>query len=345
MQRIFRRTPKANALIEVTNLLSEASEVTAVTYNDISEVAARYGVYVQRRFRSQLSELYAAYLRHCLRDHAFSESDLAELNHLKLLFALSDRDIEEIHNAVATAVYRKSVDVAVADGRLDDEERQCLAKLESDLRLSPSVTEKIYAEAANLHLQTFLDEAVADERLAPDEEQELEAIARSFGVTLDTDKPTDRVLARYRLYWLIENGELPIVDVGVNLQKNEQCDFTSEAEWYEYRTVTKRIRYAGPTARIRLARGVYWRMGDLSVQAVTEEHFALKDSGTIFVTDKRLILQGSRRNATSRLSSLINWEPFQNGIKIDKTSGKPQFYLFDNGGDVMNLMLERLTSA
>jgi hypothetical protein len=95
-----------------------------------------------------------------------------------------------------------------------------------------------------------------------------------------TDEATAALLDRFRLLWRIENGELPELDPPIRLGKGERCHAALEASHHELRTVTEAVGYTGPTARVRLAKGVYWRFGAIKVAPIRRDVLKELDSGT-----------------------------------------------------------------
>ena len=98
---------------------------------------------------------------------------------------------------------------------------------------------------------------------------DLAALAKSLGVTIKHDESTAALVARFRLLGQIEHGDLPSVDVPI-LQR-EVCYFSGPAAHHEIKVVTKRVNYSGPTASIRIMKGVRWRVGSISTQKVTTD--------------------------------------------------------------------------
>jgi hypothetical protein len=49
----------------------------------------------------------------------------------------------------------------------------------------------------------------------------------------------------------------------------------------------------------------------------------------LYLTNKRLILRGSTRNITVRLSSVLSFDAYGNGIEVQKASGRPPFLEID----------------
>ena len=101
-----------------------------------------------------------------------------------------------------------------------------------------------------------LASAIADHRYTKDEEGHGAALAKSPGVTIKHDESTAALVARFRLMGQIEEGDLPSIDVPILLQRGEVCHFSGAAAHHEIKTITTRINYSGPTASIRIMKGV-----------------------------------------------------------------------------------------
>src|SRR5690606_2881585 len=127
---------------------------------------------------------------------------------------------------------------------------------------------------------------------------------KSLGIDFNLDYNTKEMLDRYKLYWQIENGELPTIIPDINIQKSESLYFKTSVKWLEQRRVTKRINYGGPTARIKIAKGVYYRMGSIGVQKVSEDVWQTIDSGQLYLTNKRLIFMGEKGNKIIQLNKI-----------------------------------------
>ncbi|MFN3562315.1 MAG: hypothetical protein ACK4XY_05560 [Chloroherpetonaceae bacterium] len=88
-QKLFRKHPPENAVVEIQNLLA-SKPILDVRRYEISQLLEKYkNANIFRTFKSDIAALYKRYLEHCLRDKAFSEKDLEELQHLKKLLNLT----------------------------------------------------------------------------------------------------------------------------------------------------------------------------------------------------------------------------------------------------------------
>jgi hypothetical protein len=340
-QRLLGRHPRRNAYIELVNALAAAPTIEKISAAFVGGLNARYRLNLTRDYKHDVEALFEKYLRHSLEDKAFSQEELNDLKHLKLLFGLTDNEAEALRRRAVEQVYGSAVGTAIGDHRLSEAERAYLEALQNDLLLPAEVAQRIYRDQAEQKMQNYFKGATSDARLSPDEESELEAIASSLGVTVAHDPKSLALYHRLRLYWLIENGEVPTIPVDIRLQKNEACYAEERVDWYENRTVTRRVRYAGVGGRVRIAKGIYLRLGEVAVQPVQEDILKHIDSGTVFLTNKRLIFMGVRKNTTIQLKKVLDFVPYSNGIEIEKETGKSPFLQFSNELDLFALKLDR----
>jgi len=220
-QKLFKKQPKENAFIKINNLLSQTKDIKDISIEEIENIALEYNVKIQKKFKKALQGLYCRFLKYCFNDRILSNHEIEQLAQLKLLFGINDKMIDQIHKDVYLEVFNESVDEVIKDGKMDEKEKEFLEKLQTQLKLPDDIARNIYSKKATTYLETYLKNAISDERLSPDEDKQLQAIAQNLGVTLEIDERTKEFLDRFRLYWLIENGEIPIVEADINLQKKK----------------------------------------------------------------------------------------------------------------------------
>lgn len=276
-----------------------------------------------------------------LSDIRFSERERANLTWLREILGLSHDDVRRIREKKVEPIFRRQAEIAVSDGILSTEQQEALDELADSIALPETMASQIYAEVAGGRIQRVLDHAIADQQLSPEEDAELRALARNLRVSTTTDAATQRTLDRYRLFWQIENGEIPAIDAGFNLYRGERCFFRCDATWYELKQVTRRFNYGGPAIRIKIMKGVYWRAGSLGVQRMSEDVLKHLDNGTLFLTNKRIIFMGGRRNRNIRLSRILDFEIYSNGVQIEKDAGASPFLETSADMELFGLLLGR----
>ena len=145
------------------------------------------------------------------------------------------------------------------------------------------------------------------------------------------DEKTKEILERYRLFWLIEKGEVPSIETSIPMGKNEKCYFVADANWCEVRSITRTARY-GLSAE---------RSGKDQIKRQTTHEFTKVDSGRIYLTNKRVLFYGNKLEQAIALTQVKDFVPMGNGIQIHRKSGNHPFLQFDLGVEVFSLMLAR----
>ncbi len=341
LQKLFKKFPSQNFIIEVNNLLS-ANPVLSIEKYHIADIVGKYGANLGTNNVNKLANFYSDYLIHCLNDKKLSSNEMHELKHLKEVLSLSDKEVEEIHNKTSGAIYKKSINEIIADGVLDRNEEDFLNKLQLELQLPIEVANKISQEVRGQFVQEYFSKTISDERLSPQEVQQFELICRNMAINFEIDDQTKSVLDKYKLYWVIENSEIPIIPVPILLEKSETCYFHDTTEWYEKRTITQRVNYRGPTASIRIMKGVRYRVGSIKPQRITTEEWKRIDTGTLYLTNKRIIFLGQNKNSNIRLNKIVSFTPYTDAIEIAKDTGRSPILKISNNNEMFCLILSRL---
>lgn len=341
-QKLFKQIPEQNAVIELNNLLAD-TQIRQITTNQISEIENRYSVNLVKEFKLNLEEFYAVYLNYCLADKSLINEEIEELKHLKYILNIDDKSIDKIHSMIGETVYKQTFEEAVIDGRLTKEEESFLEKLESDLKLSKALTEKISAEVRTNYIDNYIQNLITDQRLSPNEENELNAIAASFNVKLIINEQTKEQLQKLKLYWVLENSDLPIVQTNISLQKGESCFIcVPNVNWFELRAVRKSVSYSGYSTSFKVAKGFYLRSGSYKPRSYSVDQMTLIDNGTLYLTNKRIIFTGYKKNSNTKIEKILSVSPYEGGVQIDKETGKSPLLQFTDRADIFCIILERL---
>ena len=225
----------------------------------------------------------------------------------------------------------------------EDEEKQA-DYLVSLLGLSKKEADDICSEEKGAVITPFVNGLLDDRRYSLDDEEKIKKLSEDLNITINfTNK---EVVDKYRVLWEIENGKLPIInDVDITVQKSETVFFKDSIGWYEDRQITTSATYHGPTARIRICKGVYYRIGSIAPSRETTTEMRLIDTGTMYLTNKRLIFVGSKGTKTILFNKILSIEPYSDGVKIIKDSGKNPFIKFSTGdAEVFALLLTTIVN-
>jgi len=341
--RLLRRPQPEHAEHKLTKLLATRSP-TDLTPGEVSEILAAAHLRGPQA-HSLLVALWSRALESFLADDALSDAEHAYLLALRKLMDLAEDDIIQVERSLIHPRFDKAIAEVLADRTVTAAEREALAKLGSALRISPAHQQDAFKQAATQLLQEVLNEAVTDRRLSSSEEDQLKALAANLGVEVRYNDATQRQLSRFSLLWRIEHGELPTVPVPLALQKGELCHFVTPARWSEYRKTTQTVGYRSLGVSFRIARGVYYRIGASRPQRVTTEGLTEIDSGTLYITSKRLFFDGGTRNTSLRLQSLVSFQVYSDGLAIEKSTGRTPYLLFDGDVELAATILGRLLAG
>lgn len=333
LQKMAGNHPKGNLTAAVYNLLAAAESVLDVTADNILQVAIEHGERNLRFLEADLACVFEEHLAHCVRDHTLSTVELAELRHLREILGLPET---VLHRA-----FQSVVDAAARDGHLTAEEREHLNSIQSELGISDESATAMVTRAAQAVFQARLEEAIADKRLSPEEDAELARLALGLGANVVFDTATKDILNKYRYFWLIENGPIPPIPVDIAMQKGEVAYWSGRATAYERRKVMQRVGYSGPALNIRLMKGVYWRAASYRPQLIAREEVHAAQAGTLYITSKRLLFVGERATSTIRLSNIVSFIPYSDGMEVQKGSGKNPIFGDIANADILHRMLAR----
>jgi hypothetical protein len=324
--RLFGRVPREAAFVEVRNILA-TTPFEQVRESDIATALAKAKV-LCRDVTKELAAIFEHAALLLTVDRELSESDRRGLAAIQRAFELTDSEAASAIESAVGQVFERTMRHALSAGTFTEQEKAGLEATAKALGMSEVHTKRLYETAAVAAVQAAFATAMADRRYTGSEEAQVEALAKSLGVTMrHDDELTAALVVKFRLMGQIEDGNLPKLDVPVLLQRGELCHFVGAAAHHEIKTVTKRVNYSGPTASIKIMKGVRWRVGSISVERVTTEVMTMLDTGNLYITSKRVFFDGTKKNISIPLGKITHFTVFKNGVQIEKETGKDQYFL------------------
>jgi hypothetical protein len=337
-QKLFNQLPIENSVIEVNNLLA-TYPINEISKNNIYEIEQRYQINLEEEFKLNLEEFYAVYLNDCLHDGILSDLNFQNLNHLKLILSLKNDSIDKLNCKIGEIVYRRFLEKAISNGRLINREEEFMKKIEKDLQLPKSYVNGISNEVKNNFIQNYVENVIKNLELTPDGDEEISNIAESLKINLLFNKEITKQLEKLRLYWKIENLPLSVIEPDIIIQKSEQCYFKIDSvKWHELKSLRQKpSHYNSNTKAIK-------KFYLNSVSQKSNNYYSLKyiDSGSLYLTNKRIIFIGKYKNLNIRFDKILKLNPESNGLEIDKETIKSVFIQFSNKTDEFCLILDKL---
>lgn len=142
IQRLLRRRPRENAVVEINNLLAGTS-VRDVQRADVLRICAEHRTTLDGPLSGRFERIYRDYLTYCLSDRHLTEQELGDLAHLQKVLGIRADSAAAIHEHVARRLYSCSVTDALEDGVIDPGEREFLGRLQQELALSGRAAHRI----------------------------------------------------------------------------------------------------------------------------------------------------------------------------------------------------------
>lgn len=325
MSRLFGRVPREAAFVKIRNILA-TTPLAEIRKSDIEEAlaSAKLQYYDATKELTVIFE-HAALL--AVADRELSDIDRQGLATLQQAFELADYEASAAIESAVGQIFERVLRETLADGTFSEQKKAGIEATSAALGMSDDQTKRLYTKAASATLQAAFNSTIADQRYTNDEEAYITALAKSMGITITHDASTSALVSRFKLLARIEEGDLPLVSVPILLKRGEVCHFYGSAEHHQIKTITKRINFGGPTASIKIMKGVRWRLGSVSAQRVTSDVITHLDTGTLYITNKRLLYDGSKKNFNVTFGRITNFTVFKDGIQVEKDTGADHYFL------------------
>lgn len=332
------------ALIEINNLLAVVQSPFQINPLDIESICQKFNTdNTKNQLAAGLTSFYKQYLIYCLSDKKLSQDEIKYLGQLKRIFLLSDKTVKELTNEVISKIYLKELSSALEDGVLTSDEAVFLVNLKKDLLLDNDTAEQLYEKATRNYLDKQIEIAMEDQLLTDEEEDELTRISENLNISMVENLKTKELLEKYRVYWLIENGELPVILGQIPFNPKEECHYLiNDVLWYEEEnagTMTPQNRY---TMRRKINKVLESALKNEGLQNMQIDDFSVIEKGTLYFSNKQIYFQGEHNGMFLEYDNIAAVEPYQDGVELMLTSGSKHLFQFNDRIDIVCLLLNRL---
>ncbi len=324
---------------KINNLLARSASMDDINTGELQELIN----ISDPALSNQILNLYVRYFEWCLTDKKLTADERSELKKLKKLFLLNDKDAREAGEGIISNIYSEAVAQVLEDGVVTDEEKDFLSNLRNDLYLDEEIASGIMKRASENYLKNFLKGVLADERLTSEEEEQLFSLSENLNIELKIDAYTKGLLERYKIYWLIDNGDLPALEVDIDLEDDEICHFYLEdVRWYETDPGDADTPWNRITMRRKLNAAISNRFNNVDFLELTIDDYALTDAGKLYFTNKKIYFTGTSNFVLCEYENIRDFNLYRNGFEINLTSGAKYMFQFDENPDITGLLLNRL---
>lgn len=235
----------------------------------------------------------------------------------------------------------KEIKTAIAGEVYEGLENRLLARARESF-VDENKLRDIMVKAWEEEVECYLEDGCLEE----EEEKKLTAFVEHFGFNqqaLDRRGWYTRLVEAAVLREVME-GKVPQristdVPLPFNFQKKESLVWVFKGVKY-YEEKTKR-QYVGGSqgVSIRIARGVYYRIGGFKGYPVETQEMVHVDTGILALTDKHIYFGGERKSFRIPYSKIVSFRPYRDGIGVqrDAASARPQVFVNGDGWFLYNL--------
>lgn len=118
----------------------------------------------------------------------------------------------------------------------------------------------------------------------------------------------------------------PIEVTGLMTEPGEAARYAVPAQLIREHVETTRVGGGGGVS-FRVARGVYVRSGAGRSHQERRKVSRVDDTGTLVVTDRRIVFFGSSETLSVALTKVVHLEPFVDGVRVDIENKKPVVFV------------------
>ena len=337
--KILGRPNKKNAIIDFNNLLCKPIEIQRLPL-EVSNIESKYKTTLSQEFNLELQRILGQYLGKDLILN--TKNDDYKL--LIEMFPLKEHEAKDI----LILALKSNIDNVLKDDLTNAIRFEKRINRIIDFSVNKTLSRDIESrkkDVGNYILQKITNQLIKEGNpISPDVENNIYQTADIFDIEWQVSETDLTSLNQLKSLWVIQNDEIlpEIEEVELNLRPNETCHFRGTCEWKELRKETSGYSYAGATYRFKVAKGLYLRAGSIAVTRQSEDVWKTIDIGRFYFTSHRVVFRGTKGNKTIALNKILEFAVYQDGIALEKDTGKSPFIGFDFNTTVGGAMLGRL---
>ena len=156
---------------------------------------------------------------------------------------------------------------------------------------------------------------------------EIDMLKKRYGINNFTIEGTAEL---FRSIYLLEvKSQLPPpISTALMLSAKETAYYCIPTTWHQTRVTTR--GYSGSSISVPTGiSGVRFRFGGYT--PIKSEELKPLASGTLVVTSQRLLFNGDARNTSVSLKKIVDGHIFTDSVKVEKSTGKPDYFSMNAG--------------
>ena len=345
VQKLLGKQPKENAFIKINNLMAHQKSVKDLPEEQVYQIIDEYDIQIRKpESREPILKMYAQLLKDAFLQRNLSELRLSELLYFKRLFLLSDKELLSVHRRVIAIAFKQDLNRVMS--RLDSlssTQRSFLSRLQEWIILPEALASNIRKENAYAFFLQFIQGKGKNKPLQQKQLIEVKALCQSLGIPLP-EPPTLEHLYQYKLYWCIENGELPRLPKAPSMFKKDPPCIVLPVQWFERKQKIRYPHYGECSLRVKILQGNYWKEPPTKSKELAREVWEKKDKGDLYLSEERLVFVGEHGNKQLQLNKISDFFTYTNGLSVQRKNGEELFLVFSDYIPLISMLLGRLRS-
>jgi hypothetical protein len=203
-------------------------------------------------------------------------------------------------------------------GPIDDNAKQTLLAFALSINLEPSDITELQQQRFAWEYEPIKRRIEASMWLTDEDLEAQHQIEKKYGI--QANLIGEAAMCR-QIYLLESKGKLPEpMSTELMLASNELAYYCTGTTWYQTRVANR--GYSGTSVSVPTGiSGVRFRFGGYT--PIKSEEMTPLSSGTLYLTSKRLLFNGNRRNTTINLTKIVDCHIYSDALRIEKNTGKP----------------------
>jgi len=263
--------------------------------------------------------VYLNALDFVLNDLKITDDEKQRLEKLKQYFSFTDSEIATFNSLKNQTAVQKLITIKYDDKILTDDEKKEIFEFATFLNLDTGTVEAIRKNIASSIFKIELNSTIADKQLSPKEENYLKQLLTKLEMGDDIEKiglkkSAINDLVFFKMFWQADNGYLlPLANLQIALQKNEECYMGFPAKLIESKTITAGYKFISHGFSVPIVKGIRYRAGT-GYSMPVRETVTTSYRGAIYLTDRRIIFSAGEGSFTLKYDKLISFQPYRDGI-------------------------------
>lgn len=266
------------------------------------------------------------------------------------------------HNTKKNAEIKKKNDLnreinnALSDNVIDENELLVLQDKAKELGFDETQLSKSISDTVSNNFFSWLDstylknEEILERGLSDEDESAIISKAQSMNISNYREIIELDIIQLLRKIYLLENNmisKLPVLDSLISLKKDENLYFETDVSWNQLRKTTSTLGFGGITTSIPIVGNTKIRLGAIKPIKYTSEDMTELDRGKLYITNKRIIFDGFKKNTSITYGRVLKISASYQGIEVTKSSGKNDLFKMGTQTDVKlaALYIQRFISS